>query len=44
MVTAFGERDEAVPRMRMRRKLARVLKVSEEELGFGKLAEEDEAG
>ncbi len=33
------EREEKVPRKRMRRKLARVLKVSEEELGFGPLAE-----
>ena len=38
------EREEKVPRMRMRRELARVLKVSEEELGFGPVAEEDEAG
>ncbi len=38
------ESEEAVPRKRMRRKLARVLKVSEEELGFNPLAEKDEAG
>jgi transcriptional regulator with XRE-family HTH domain len=37
------EREEKVPRMRMRRKLARVLKVSEEELGFDSVAEEDGA-
>jgi transcriptional regulator with XRE-family HTH domain len=38
------EREETVPRKRMRRKLARVLKVSEEELGFDPVAEEDGAG
>ncbi len=38
------EREEKVPRKRMRRKLARVLKVSEEELGFNPPADEDEAG
>jgi hypothetical protein len=36
------EREEKIPRKRMRRKLARVLKVSEEALGFGPVA--DEAG
>ena len=37
------ERGEAIPRQRMRRKLARQLGVTEEALGFGQLPEEREA-
>ncbi len=37
------ERGEAIPRRRMRRKLARQLGVTEEELGFGLPVKETEA-
>ena len=37
------ERGEAIPRQRMRRKLARQLGVTEKELGFDQLPEESEA-
>jgi transcriptional regulator with XRE-family HTH domain len=37
------ERGEAIPRQRMRRKLARQLGVTEEALGFDQLPEESEA-
>ena len=37
------ERGEAIPRQRMRRKLARQLGVTQEALGFDRLPEESEA-
>jgi transcriptional regulator with XRE-family HTH domain len=37
------EREEKVPQKRMQRRLARVFKVSVEELGFGPVTDVDEA-